>query len=76
MNLYVIEARKPDGSLDFTNPQPEQIFGNAAIHGIEQDRMAKIVFRHAPNAVLTGDAVSQWPRFVDSRFSARVKTWR
>ena len=30
---YVIEKRQPDGSLDFSHPQPEDVFGLPAIVG-------------------------------------------
>lgn len=74
-DLYVIEARNPDGGLSFSDPQPESIFGNGAIYGITDDTMAKTIFRHQPDAVLTGDSVSTWPALLDSRFVARRKTW-
>lgn len=73
--LYVIEARNPDGSLDFASPQPEQIFGGAAVTGITVDRMAKVIYARKPDAVLTGDSVCKWPALLDSRFTARVKYW-
>jgi hypothetical protein len=72
---YVIEARKPDGSLDFTAPQPEQIFGSVAITGISDDGMARCIFARCPDAVLDGRYVSSWPKFIDNRFTARLKTW-
>jgi len=73
--LYVIECRKPDGSLDFAAPQPESVFGMRAINGISEDAMAKIVYRRCPNAVLTGTNIPSWPANVDPRWHARRKTW-
>lgn len=73
--LYVIECRNPDGKLDFSGRQPEEVFGRQAITGIDTDAMAKTVWRHAPEAVMTGDSVSLWPRAVDPRWTARRKTW-
>lgn len=75
MNLYVIEKRDETGSLDFSEPQPNKFFGLAAITGISEDAMAKVVFRLAPDAVLTGMDIPAWPSHVDARFSARRKTW-
>lgn len=72
---YVIECRTPEGKLDFTGQQPEAVFGMEAIQGISEDRMAKVIFRHDPDAVLTGDRISAWPSVIDSRWIARRKTW-
>lgn len=73
--LYVIEAREPDGSLSFAKPQPEEIFGRGAITGIDEDAIAKVVWRHKPDAVLTGETLLRWPALVDERFRARAKYW-
>lgn len=78
MTKYVIEARKPDGSLDLDAPQPESVFGEAAITGITEDAMAKALFRKFPEdtgIVLRGDSIATWPALVDSRWKARPKTW-
>lgn len=72
---YVIEARNPDGSLSFDEPQPESIWGMQAITGLTENAMSDAIFRRFPSAILTGDSISQWPRIIDARFSARVKTW-
>lgn len=74
-DLYVIEARKPDGVLDLSGLQPETVFGMAAIHGISEDAMADAIFRKCPEACLRGDSISSWPSMVDPRFRARRKTW-
>jgi hypothetical protein len=74
VKLYVIECRGMAG-LDFTGRQPEQVFGDGAIKGIDTDDMAKIIFRHVPDAVLTGEDVSRWPSLVDPRWVARRRTW-
>lgn len=73
--LYIIESRKPDGSLDFAAPQPEQFFGPGAIAGMSADAMAKAIFRKVPDANLRGDAIPLWPSLIDSRWRARPKTW-
>lgn len=76
--LYVIERRHPDGALDLKGKQPESVFGKAAITGISDWEMAQIIFRTLPNlsnAELTGDTIPAWPAHIDSRWSARRKTW-
>jgi len=75
MNRYVIERRHADGSLDLGGPQPESVFGVAAITGISEDAMAKAIFRHKPDAVMRGDNISRWPSLIDERWIARRKTW-
>jgi len=72
---YVIEKRQPDGSLDFSHPQPEDVFGLPAIVGISEQAIARTVFARQPDAVLTGDSISRWPSLIDPRFVARVKYW-
>lgn len=72
---YVIECRDSSGKLDFSGVQPESAFGIAAITGIGEDEMAKIVFRLSADATLTGENIEGWPSFVDPRWRARVKTW-
>lgn len=74
-DLYVIEARDPDGTLDLRGKQPEEVFGLAAIKGITEDAMAKKIFAKFPDAVLRGDTISAWPSLFDSRWRARRKTW-
>lgn len=74
-DLYVIEARKADGSLDFQYPQPEKFFGMSSITGISEYRMAEVILNHCPTAVLNGFEVLVWPKFLDGRFIARRKTW-
>ena len=74
-DLWVIEARDESGALSFTAPQPEDIFGLAAITGITDYRMAAVIFRLLPDAILTGDAIASWPSLLDPRFRARRKTW-
>ena len=72
---YVIECRDSTGALDFTGLQPETAFGVEAITGITEDQMARRIWSHGLNPVLTGDAIIRWPSFVDPRWSARRKTW-
>jgi len=73
---YVIECRDESGKLDFTKPQPEDVFGMRAIHGISEDGMAREVWRvKGDDVVLTGSNLLAWPSFIDPRWRARVKTW-
>lgn len=75
-DLYVIEARNPDGSLDLKGRQPESDFGMGAIHGMGEDAIAQVIFRKLPKATLSGMAgVTAWVRMIDPRYVARVKTW-
>lgn len=74
-DLYVIEARKPDGSLDLEGRQPWAAFGDKAFTGISEDAMAKIVYRYCPNATLTGMDIMAWPSNIDPRWKARRKYW-
>ena len=74
-NLCIIECRDENGSLDFTDPQPESVFGSGAITGMSSDKMASLISRRVPDAVMTGDSVSRWPSLIDPRWVARKKTW-
>jgi hypothetical protein len=73
--LYVIECRDESGRLDFTGPQPENVFGDGAIRGISDDRMAKAIYHCLPDAVMSGESVELWPTLLDPRWTARKKTW-
>lgn len=76
MERYVIECRDPAGNLDFTGPQPESVFGLAAIQGISEAQMAEVVYSRLPDwVVLRGEHVAKWPSLVDSRWIARRKYW-
>lgn len=75
MDLYIIECRKPDGSLDFAEPQPESVFGKDAITGIGLDRMAHIVYAKNTKVSLYGTNIPDWPRAIDERWVARKKSW-
>lgn len=72
--LWIVESRVL-GRLDFTEPQPEAFFGLSAITGLDDHDMAQVIFRHVPDAVLSGDSIATWPRLLDARFIARQKTW-
>lgn len=72
---YIIERRKENGALTLEGVQPEDVFGMAAIMGITEDAMAKIVWRYTPDAALTGENIAKWPTFIHSEFVARRKTW-
>lgn len=73
--FYIIERRYADGRLDLSHVQPEDIFGDGAIDGMTEDAIAKMVWRHNPDANLRGVNVTMWPSFVHPQFRARVKTW-
>lgn len=73
--LYIIERRHADGTLDLSQPQPESVFGLGAIQGMTDDQMARVIFRHHPDAALTGGTIPEWPRVFDSAWVARRKTW-
>jgi len=73
--VYIIEKRDESGQLVFTAPQPESIFGMGAIKGIKDHVMAQVVWKHKPDAVLTGDSIAAWPSLIDPQFKARRKTW-
>lgn len=74
-NLYIIEARTPDGSLDLSGPQPESVFGVRAIVGMNDWDMSRVIYQKLPDAVLRGDNILHWPSLIDSRWVARHKTW-
>jgi hypothetical protein len=87
MDKWIIEKRKADGTLDFSDPQPEQFFGVAAITGIGVDAMAKVIYRHVDNdprvdgvnvianVTLDGRDIANWPKRIDPGFVAREKYW-
>lgn len=56
-DLYLIERRNEDGSMDFRGPQPETLFGKVAYQGIDPDSMAQVIYRHKPEAELYGNAI-------------------
>jgi len=72
---WVIEKRDADGRLDFSKPQPEDIFGIEAITGCTEDHMVRVIYRRLPNVVLDGRNIPHWPALVDGSFYARKKTW-
>lgn len=72
---YIIERRDDQGALVFDKPQPEDYFGSGAREGMTTDQMAKVVFRHKPNAVMTGMDIPRWPANIHPQFIARRKTW-
>lgn len=74
-DLWIIEKRNADGSLNLTDPQPHQIFGMGAIHGMDDNAMAQVIFRKVPDAVMDGRFVAHWPQLIDPQFTARRKYW-
>jgi len=75
MDLWIIEKRHPDGILDFSEPQPESVFGMAAITGISSEKMARAIYRSATDPVLSGDRIAAWPSVLQPNWIARRKTW-
>ena len=74
-NLWIIEARTPDGALDLAAPQPEEVFGPGSVLGMSSDAMAKCIYARVPDITLDGREIPTWPRYIDPRFTAREKTW-
>lgn len=83
MKVYVIECRKPDGTLDFSGAQPESVFGQRAVTGMDADSIADVVFATFHRIQKTQDLpipmhggnIPDWPKNIDQRWSAREKTW-
>lgn len=74
--LWIIEARNPDGSLDLRTLQANHIFGMKAITGISEEEMAKTVYRYDPlTPSLSGRDVPNWPTRLHPKWIARRKTW-
>lgn len=76
MVRYIIECRKPDGSLDFSGRQPESVFGPGVYRGLTEDQIAKQVYAREPDAVLTGNRIASWPSVLDPRWIARKRYGR
>ncbi len=72
---WIIEARDEQGQLVFSCPQPEEWFTSLAIMGINEDQMARMIFRKLPDANLVGDNIPNWPRLLNPLWVARKKTW-
>ena len=76
MRRFIVECRAPSGALDFTGPQPSDVFGRVIFScGVSEDTMAKAVRRRRPEAVLDGRDVIHWPSKIDERWVARQKSW-
>ena len=73
--LWVIDCRTPDGMLDFTGFQPEDVFGVKAITGLTDWEMSRVIFARFPDAGLAGGEIPLWPKAFDKRWIARRKTW-
>ena len=73
---YVIEARDAEGRLLLgDHPDPVEKFGLAAVTGMDEDKMAKVIWRWNNDAVLKGDDILNWPRVLNPNWVARRKTW-
>jgi hypothetical protein len=73
--LWIIEAREPDGTLDLRTLQPDALFGMQCYKGIDEDKMAKIIMRHSPLVELDGRDIPSWPARLHPKWVARRKTW-
>jgi len=74
-DLWIIEARNPNGSLDLRCAQPERIFSNRCITGMTADRIGDVVLRYVPGAILSGQDIPHWPSILHTAWVARRKTW-
>lgn len=74
-DLWVIERRKADGSLDLKGAQPEEAFGPGAYLGLSDWSMSRVIYARLPEAVLRGDQIAAWPGLLDPAWIARPKTW-
>jgi hypothetical protein len=73
--LWIIEKRDDNGALVFTAPQPEDIFGMGAIHGMTDHAMATVIHHYDSAVELDGRTIATWPTTIDPYFRARIKTW-
>lgn len=79
--LWIIESRNEHGELLLRDadgkrlPDPSEFFGIGAIHGMDDNAMARAIFRKIPDASLQGDRISTWPKLINKNWIARVKTW-
>lgn len=73
--LWIIEARAPDGSLDLRTLQPDALFGTRCYAGITEDDMARVVYRHSPMLTLDGREIASWPTKLHPGWVARRRTW-
>ena len=72
---YVIEKRDSEGALDFSDPQPEKVFGLKAIEGITEDEVAAVVLTLDPKVVLHGAEFYGWAALINPGFRTRMKMW-
>ena len=72
---WIIEQRDEAGGLDFSKPEPYEIFGMESIHGITEDEMARKIFSIKKDAVMDGRYIADWPKIVNPKWTARRKTW-
>lgn len=74
-DLWIIERRNPDGTLDLKGAQPESAFGMGAVKGMTDWQMSRIIFARDADCTLTGDTIPRWPALIDPAWTARHKTW-
>ena len=74
-DLWIIERRDESGKLEFSDPQPDKVFGHGALTGMTEDEMAQAILRAIPDATLSGTNIPNWPRLIHPQFTARRKTW-
>ena len=73
--IYIIEARDEAGQLKFDCPDPSTVFGNEAITGITENKIADIVYRKHPEAILHGTNIPDWAKCFNPNWKIRRKTW-
>ena len=73
--IYVIEPRDEQGHLLLDCPEPYTIFGTEAIHGITLEKIANIVYRQHPEALLQGTNIPNWAKCFNKNWVVREKTW-
>lgn len=75
MQIWIIEARNDDGSLDLNCEQPTTVFGKRAITGMSDWEMSRVIYARDNKVVLCGDSIAKWPSSINPKWKARVKTW-
>lgn len=74
-NIWIVEAREPDGTLDLRTSQPDAVFGTECYAGITEERMANAVFAYSPLSKLEGSDIAHWPTILHPKWIARRRTW-
>jgi hypothetical protein len=72
---WIVECRKPDGTMDLEGQQPHSVFGVSAMTGMKIETLKKTIYARFPDAVLRPETITAWPSIFDSRWRAKLKTW-